>query len=43
MFRINTLKKKLVIGVFIAFICPYMISSVSIVEFIKDDVKKQFY
>ncbi|EIW18347.1 MULTISPECIES: PAS domain-containing sensor histidine kinase [Pelosinus] len=42
MFRINTLKKKLVIGVFIAFICPYMISSVSIVEFIKDDVKNNF-
>jgi len=42
MFRINTLKKKLVIGVFIAFVCPYMISSVSIVEFIKDDVKNNF-
>jgi PAS domain S-box-containing protein len=42
MFRINTLKKKLVIGVFIAFVCPYMISSVIIVEFIKDDVKNDF-
>jgi PAS domain S-box-containing protein len=42
MFRINTLKKKLVIGVFIAFVCPYMISSMSIVKFIKDDVKNNF-
>lgn len=42
MFRINFLKKKLVIGIFIAFVCPYMVSSMSIVEFIKDDVKNNF-
>jgi PAS domain S-box-containing protein len=42
MFRINTLKKKLIMGVFIAFVCPYMISSMSIVQFIKDDVKNNF-
>lgn len=42
MFRINTLKKKLVIGVFIGVVCPYMISSVSIVAFVKDNVKNNF-
>ena len=42
MFRMNTLKKKLVIGVFIAFVCPYMISSMIIVKFIKDDVRNNF-
>jgi len=42
MFRINTLKKKLIMGVFIAFVCPYLISSMIIVEFVKEDVKKDF-